>query len=61
MMRSPVARSSLNLSTYDETSPPGSLTIRTSAEAALVKDDMMTTDASAPATTDCHFMNTLPD
>jgi hypothetical protein len=39
---------------------PGSLTIRTSAETALVKNDMMTTDASAPATNECHFINTLP-
>jgi hypothetical protein len=41
--------------------PPGSLTMRISAEAVSAKDAVTNTDASAPANTDCNVMNTLPD
>jgi hypothetical protein len=51
-IRWPESRISLNFSIYEETSPPGSPTIRTSADATHVTR----ADAMAPAKIACHFM-----
>src|SRR6266581_3997662 len=51
-IRWPESRISVNFWTYEETSPPGSPTIRTSADATHVTR----ADATAPASIACHFM-----
>src|ERR1700722_8872598 len=63
--RSPLSRICSYFWTKEETSPPGSLTMRTSADAVdgiTIEDatNIMKADASAPAKAVCHFILTSP-